>query len=163
VLVLVSDSSVLIDLERGQLLEPVFSLPDRLVVPDYLYQKELKDYNGEQLCEMGLVVAELSPVSVERAENYRKISRALSLSDSFALSLAKEHGYLLLTGDQRLRALAEQETVDVHGLLWLLDRMEAEAVCTLDILDEGLQRITAHQRCRLPTREVNIRFARYRS
>lgn len=161
-LVLVSDSSVLIDLERGNLLEAVFSLPDRLIVPDYLYKQELQEYNGQILCDLGLQVAELSPASVERAEGYRKISRALSLSDSFALSLAKEHGFILLTGDQKLRVLAEQETVDVHGLLWLLDRMEAQAVCALAVLNHGLQRITAHPRCRLPAKEVNARFARYR-
>jgi hypothetical protein len=39
--VLVSDTSVLIDLERGNLLETTFNLPVTLAVPDLLYAQEL--------------------------------------------------------------------------------------------------------------------------
>lgn len=39
--VLVSDTSVLIDLERVQVLEPSFRLPFEFVVPDLLYDLEL--------------------------------------------------------------------------------------------------------------------------
>ena len=44
--VLVSDTSVLIDLERGLFLEPVFRLPFKFAVPDLLYERELKDHGG---------------------------------------------------------------------------------------------------------------------
>ena len=40
--VLVSDTSVLIDLKRGSLLEVSFRLAFRFVVPDLLYERELK-------------------------------------------------------------------------------------------------------------------------
>jgi hypothetical protein len=39
--VLVSDTSVLIDLERGSRLEVIFSLPYEFTVPDVLYRREL--------------------------------------------------------------------------------------------------------------------------
>ena len=42
--VLVSDTSVLVDLERGALLEASFRLPFRFTVPDLLYERELKDW-----------------------------------------------------------------------------------------------------------------------
>ena len=48
----------------------------------------------------------------------------LSVPDSFALALAKERAWTLLTGDGDLRDLATGENVDCHGVLWLLDRME---------------------------------------
>ena len=41
--VLVSDTSVLIDLERGSLLATCFRLAFRFVVPDLLYERELKN------------------------------------------------------------------------------------------------------------------------
>ena len=47
--VLVSDTSVLIDLERGSLLETSFRLPFEFAVPDLLYQQELKDHGGGAL------------------------------------------------------------------------------------------------------------------
>ena len=39
--VTVADTSVLIDLERGGLLEDCFSLPYQFTVPDLLYRNEL--------------------------------------------------------------------------------------------------------------------------
>ena len=43
---LVSGTSVLIDLERGLFLEPIFRLPFKFAVPDLLYDRELKDHGG---------------------------------------------------------------------------------------------------------------------
>ena len=57
--VLVSDTSVLVDLERGSLLEASFRLPHRFAVPDLLYERELKDWGGEELIRLGLSVEEL--------------------------------------------------------------------------------------------------------
>ena len=50
--VLVSDTSVLIDLERGSFLEPVFHLPLEFAVPDLLYERELKDHGGPILLDL---------------------------------------------------------------------------------------------------------------
>ena len=44
--VLVSDTSVLIDLERGSLLETSFALTFRFAVPDLLYRQELAEHGG---------------------------------------------------------------------------------------------------------------------
>lgn len=65
--VLVSDTSVLIDLERGGFLEAAFSLSWEFAVPDLLYEGELRNYGGERLVELGLRVAELEPEEVGRA------------------------------------------------------------------------------------------------
>lgn len=52
--VLVSDTSVVIDLERAQLIERIFALPYRFVVPDALYENEMRDFGGEKLVALGL-------------------------------------------------------------------------------------------------------------
>ena len=53
--VLVSDTSVLIDLERGALLTASFRLSYGLAVPDLLYRQELQNWNGEELVKLGNV------------------------------------------------------------------------------------------------------------
>ena len=68
--VLVSDTSVLVDLERGSLLGATFRLPFRFAVPDLLYERELKNYGGEALIELGLAVEELDGDGVRRALAY---------------------------------------------------------------------------------------------
>ncbi len=44
--ILVSDTSVLIDLERGELIECAFKLSATFAVPDVLYERELRQYGG---------------------------------------------------------------------------------------------------------------------
>jgi len=51
--VLVSDTSVLIDLERANLLEEMFLLPFEFAVPDLLYGRELAGKLGDRLMQPG--------------------------------------------------------------------------------------------------------------
>ena len=159
--VLVSDTSVLIDLERGSFLEPVFRLPFEFAVPDLLYERELRDHGGPALIDMGLRVEELDGAAVALAFEYRRARRGLSLPDSFALSLSKANSWTLLSGDGSLRALALEEAVECHGVLWLLDRLHEHRILDQDALTEGLRQVAGHPRCRLPQAEVRTRLRTY--
>lgn len=159
--VLVSDTSVLIDLERGDLLESAFALPFEFAVPDLLYKRELKDYNGPKLRKLGLRVEELDGDGIERALDYREQAPPLSLPDAFALSLAKTNGCTLLSGDKALRNLAESERVACHGVLWVLEEMHTRGACEAKLLHTGLTTIQNHPRCRLPKREMTRLLAAF--
>ena len=159
--VCVSDTSVLIDLDRGSLMEAVFGLPLELVVPDLLFERELRGHGGDDLVRRGLRVAELDGKGVARALGYRDREPSLSLVDSFALALVVENRWTLLTGDRVLRHLASAEGVDCHGLLWVLDQMIEATVVDQRTLYSGLKAIGDHPRCRLPRAEVNKRLQRW--
>lgn len=77
-MILVSDTSVLIDLDRGGLLEAVFELPDEFAVPDVLYDREMQGEWGEQLRQLGLRVEEVSETGVANALRYRQQRTSLS-------------------------------------------------------------------------------------
>lgn len=162
-LVLVSDTSVIIDLERGEILESIFRLNYEFVVPDLLFEEELKPYGGDRLLKLGLQVAELDGVDVGRAIQRRQKTPSLSLPDVFALTLASENGWVLLTGDGSLRAVADAENLECHGVLWVFDELEVAGLLGAKALHSSLSKISAHERCRLPRREVNIRLKRYRN
>ena len=159
--VLVSDVSVLIDLEHGSLLEAAFQMPFEFAVPDVLYELELKAYNGPALLELGLTVAKMDGDGTARGINYRRQKPALSLPDAFALALAATNRWKLLTGDRALRTLAVEEGIECHGVLWLLDRIFEAGVANPDVLCAGLRAIQAHPRCRLPKKEIAKRIARW--
>ena len=161
-MILVSDTSVLIDLDRGGLLDAAFALPHEFAVPDVLYDREMQGEWGDHLVSLGLRVVEVSGGGVGNALRYRQRRPSLSVSDSFALALAKERKWLLLTGDGTLRELASVEEVECHGLLWLLDIMEEAGILGVQSLHDGLTALAAHPRCRLPRREITIRLERYR-
>lgn len=159
--VLVSDTSVLIDLERGSFLETSFRLPFEFAVPDLLYDRELKNYGGPDLLKLGLRVEELDGDGITRALAYRAQRPSLSLRDCFALALAQGNSWTLLTGDSGLRELANDEHVDCHGALWVLDQMHDTAIATVRDLHAGLEAISVHPRCRLPKAEIRRRLTLY--
>jgi predicted nucleic acid-binding protein len=159
--VLVSDTSVIIDLERAGLIEHIFALPYRFVVPDALYEKEIKDYGGERLLALGLEVRSLTGEQLAQAQRFRARERRISIHDSYALSLAKAEAAILLAGDAAMRRLAEAEEVRCHGVLWVFDQLEEARVVSATALHEGLTRVVAHPRCRLPRDAVQQRLARY--
>jgi len=160
--VLVSDTSVIIDLERGRLLERVFQLRYEFVVPDLLFEDELRPYGGERLLELGLRVAELDDAGVSEAIQARRETPALSLPDVFAYTLARANSWVLLSGDGPLRALAERTNVECHGVLWIFDELEANALVDPQGLHDSLSLISQHERCRLPTPEIRKRLRRYK-
>ena len=161
-MILVSDTSVLIDLERGHFLDSCFRLPYEFAVPDLLYRRELAEFGGPELIARGLRVEgltkdELTVVQVVRTERPK-----LSLPDAYAYALASGRQWTLLTGDAELRALAHAERIPFFGVLWACDQLfEAKAIGEAALV-AGLETVAAHPRCRLPRSEINTRLERYR-
>jgi len=158
VIILVSDTSILIDLDRGGLLEATFRCGFTMVVPDLLYERELEPENGAYLKSLGLGVVSLTSEEVASAQSIKGERKALSLPDCFALSCASRPNHILLTGDKALRTEALIKQAQAFGLLWLLDQMAETGSVSHATLYEGLIRISSHQRCRLPASEVRKRL-----
>jgi hypothetical protein len=137
--ILVSDTSVLIDLERGGFLDSCFKLPFEFAVPDLLYARELESFGGPELIARGLRVEALSGDEVIVAQAVRSTNRKLSLPDAFAYSLASRRGWTLLSGDGELRALAEAQRVTCYGVLWLVDQFFGEEVIEAKVIVTGLE------------------------
>jgi hypothetical protein len=159
--VLVSDTSILIDLERGQLLEEMFLLPFEFAVPDLLFRRELAGPLGIRLVSLGLRVEELSPVELTRATIIRRQRARLSTPDTFAFAIAESRQWPLLTGDGGLRELAIEKKLEMHGVLWLLDQLADGNHVEFRRLHAGLSAISIHPRCRLPRHDINERLARF--
>lgn len=66
-LLLISDANILMDVEMGDLVAPMFSLGYQFAVPDVLYYEELEKQHAH-LLDMGLQTRTLSSKSVERVQ-----------------------------------------------------------------------------------------------
>jgi hypothetical protein len=157
-IILVSDTSILIDLERGSLLQAAFSCGLTMIVPDLLYERELEPENGPFLRKLGLGVVALTPEEVTYAQRLKAECKNLSLPDCFALSCAARTDHVLVTGDSSLRNEAIVRLGKAYGLLWMLDRMAESQIISRAQLYDGLSRIAAHPRCRLPHADVQVRL-----
>ncbi|RJP22015.1 MAG: hypothetical protein C4529_06395 [Deltaproteobacteria bacterium] len=159
--VLVSDASVLIDLARWSLLPGAFRLPYRFVVPDLLFEDkliDLGDISRADLLRFGLKVESLDPAEIRRAETYLAHYPKLSSNDTFAIALAVGKGYGLLTGDSEMRKLAEGIGVEVHGMLWVFDRLKETRLENSSHLVRILEGMLSDRRTRLPATEIRKRI-----
>lgn len=147
-LLLISDANILMDVEVGDLVAPMFSLGYQFAVPDVLYYEELEEQHAH-LLDMGLQTRTLSAKSVERvqalAQTYAKPGR----NDLFALALAEVEECPLLTGDAALRQAAETEQVEVRGTVWLISEMVREQRITVAVARAALHKMRTNGR-RLP-------------
>jgi hypothetical protein len=64
----------------------------------------------------------------------------------------------LVSGDGDLRSEAVARVGQVFGVIWILDQLLEKGVATKKQLFDGLTRIHAHPRCRLPQALVKVRL-----
>jgi predicted nucleic acid-binding protein len=159
--VLVSDTSVLIDLERAELSDLLFAIGHRVVVPDLLYAQELEPWDGASWLQRGLEVTGLDEDETALAQQHALEWRAISLTDAFGLAVAQSRGWILLAGDRALRDRAAACNVRCHGFLWVAEQM-VETGCNPGQIAAGVTRLLEHPRCRLPRQETELFVRRLR-
>ncbi|MCZ7652241.1 MAG: hypothetical protein M5U13_14180 [Thermoanaerobaculia bacterium] len=156
-----ADSSVWIDVGNGEFLPAVFALGVEWLAPDLLLYELRTTPSRADLLARGVSSTELSGAQVGRLLATARGRPRLSHVDIAAALVALDEAAILLTGDAALRALAEEWGLEVHGTLWLLDRLvEFELVPKLEAAT-ALERICAAGG-RLPADEVASRLARWR-
>ena len=121
-LLLISDANILIDIEDGQLTPIIFRLSYEIAVPDILYELELRERHSH-LLEAGLQIKSLTAESIKRTEVLIQQYPRPSMMDHSALALALQEQCPLLTGDKDLRTAAKKEGVEVHGTIWIIEKL----------------------------------------
>jgi predicted nucleic acid-binding protein len=159
-MLLISDANILIDMEVGDLLEPMFRLKEKFAVPDVLYSEELEN-NHAHLPTLGLQILPLSDAGVESAMQLIGIYAEPSINDLFALELAREQGCPLLTGDKALREAAIQEGVGLRGTLWLVEQLVLHMIITKERAEQAYSKMRAEGR-RLPWKDIERQIENWR-
>ncbi len=123
------------DLVLAEMLSPLAEAVRQQAIP-------VRGFRGEQLVEIEMLL-----------RRYHRIS----VADAAGLVLARSEGWLLLTGDAALREAATENSVEVHGVLWLLDSFVRDGSLATTTAAAAL---TAMVRAgsRLPAREVALRL-----
>jgi predicted nucleic acid-binding protein len=133
---LVSDANVIIDIEIGDLTKYFFLLPYEIVVPDVLFEEELRKRH-EYLLDFGLKTKILESEYVAMVFTFAQKYRNPSRNDLFALALALQEKATLLTGDKPLREAAKKEQVHTHGTIWVVTEMIRNNIITIGQAEEA--------------------------
>jgi len=155
----IADTNVLVDLHNGGVLAAMFLLPYTFGAPDVIVA-ELQVPDGQSLVSMGLRSEELPAEQVLEVAALAEQHRTVSVNDLFALVLARYKSATLLTGDRRLRQLADREGIRVHGVLWVLDEMVRLERLSAARAASALEAILACG-ARLPRAECDGRLRRW--
>jgi hypothetical protein len=82
--------------------------------------------------------------------------------DGFAFALAESQtDCILLSGDDALRTLAVKRGMEVHGVLWVLDQLQANRLASPMTILAVLRKFLEDASVRLPRRELTIYIKRY--
>jgi uncharacterized protein YacL len=166
--IIISDSSCLIDLRKASLLTAFLGLPYEIIIPNTLFEEELLKFSQQEkkaLLDNGLKVLELPGEGVLRAAKLEADFPALSIHDCFAFALAERiPGSILLTGDGRLRTVANDHQIEVHGVLWAIDEMHQAATATVEQIIQALELFGSNPAIfRLPGRDLRAFIRRYKA
>jgi len=155
----VIDTSVLIDLWNGNLLRVVFELEVTLIAPTPILD-EIQESGRNTLLALGLEHSIPSIDQLMAAKGMSINEPHLSLADCSAFIAARDNNWPLLTGDKRLRQKAEAESLEIHGVLWLIDWIEAEGKLENQALATSLRKML-DAGARLPVEECEKRIKRW--
>ena len=161
--VLVSDSSILIEFSKRELLEGMFQLEFQFAVPDLLFHEELIDlgaYSRQDLLRFGLRVESLDAEGVAAAIVHQSKRPALSLVDSFALAMAGRQGWPLLTEDRTMRNAAQSNGIVHRDALWVVDNMLDAGILSTTQAVAAIEAMRDDPRCPVPRPELAIRLRR---
>ncbi len=159
---IVSDASCLIDLHKVRLLPVMLRLPHRFIVPPPVRFSEMLDLTNREwrgLEQAGLVAPDPHFEQVAEVLALRTEHPALSLADCACLVEARHNDdAVLLTGDRRLRRVAEAAGLCVHGVLWIVDELWRAGACCAARLIAALERWHDDPVVFLPRREIEKRL-----
>lgn len=158
-----SDTNIWIDFFEINHPDHPFLLENKYYLSSAAYEDELlpTDEKRKILEKQGLLVTDLSDDEMKLAMEYSEKYKRLSVYDTFALAIAKNRAWTLLTGDQPLRKAAAHESVECHGLIWIYDELHRLSKLSNEILSEALQALiesVQEGRSRLPIEELTKRL-----
>ena len=160
----VHDANIFIDMIEGGFIDLWFSTNAQTCTSELVFDEiddphqisQLKTYR-----EIGkLEVIELSGKEIAQALFFQEISSSLALSDCSVLHIAEKKNAILLTGDKALAKLATQQHIEVHGTLWILDKLIENNFLLPFIAADKLKTLLSKDR-RLPLTECTQRINRW--
>lgn len=165
--ILVNDTNILIDLHSVGLLEEMCRLPYEIHTVDFVVA-EIADADqrrifDELVAQGGIFIDGFTADEViEIVEEHSSVSGNLSIPDCSVCYFARKHNVPMLTGDRRLRRYAEEQSIEVHGILFIFDELVRHDIISTSMAADRLEELFAIN-ARLPKTEIRNRINRWKS
>ena len=165
--ILVHDTNIFIDLHSVGLLEEMCRLPYEIHTVDFVVA-ENADADQRRIFDGLVARGEISVDGftadevIEIVEEHSSVSGNLSIPDCSVCYFARKHNVPMLTGDRRLRRYAEEQSIEVHGILFIFDELVKHDIISTSMAADRLEELFAIN-ARLPKTEIRNRINRWKS
>lgn len=165
--ILVNDTNIFIDLHSVGLLEEMCRLPYEIHTVDFVVA-EIADADQRRIFDELVARGEISVDGftadevIEIVEEHSSVSGNLSIPDCSVCYFARKHNVPMLTGDRRLRRYAEEQSIEVHGILFIFDELVRHDIISTSMAADRLEELFAIN-ARLPKAEIRDRINRWRN
>lgn len=110
--------------------------------------------------DSGMETYDVPPAQMGKVFAVKRQHSRLSANDCMCLITSQVHeNAILLTGDGLLRKVATAASVRVHGVLWVIDELQREGLCSNDLLTAALIAWRDDPAVFLPPDEIDNRLA----
>lgn len=165
--ILVNDTNIFIDLHSVGLLEEMCRLPYEIHTVDFVVA-EIADADqrrifDELVAQGGIFIDGFTADEViEIVEEHSSVSGNLSIPDCSVCYFARKHNVPMLTGDRRLRRYAEEQSIEVHGILFIFDELVRHDIISTSMAADRLEELFVIN-ARLPKAEIRERINRWKN
>lgn len=121
---LFADTNILVDSFKLDIYKDFLALEDDIYMESSMLEDEVLNppTYADELRTCGLKTTDMTDEEFVLAVETRELYHKLSFYDCVAYAVAKTRGWSLVTGDNRLRKLAEKNGVEVHGIIWVIQK-----------------------------------------
>lgn len=159
-IVVVSDTNIFIDLYKIDLLDEFFSLAIHIHTTDFIiHELKVMDQKNKILDYGKLFIKNFDMQEMIKLVSFQRKMQDktnVSIQDCSVWIYAQDNGYILLTGDGKLRRTAIKEGTNVRGILYIFDKMVEEKLLTPQKACEKIQ-LLRQINGRLPSKEIEKR------
>ncbi|MCY4561364.1 MAG: hypothetical protein OXC03_03445 [Flavobacteriaceae bacterium] len=167
-IVIIDDTSILVDFSKLKLLHTFFSLNFQFHTTDFIFG-EIFDPEKTSLQffvdKRKLLITEIEGNAYEIIKKLNKRKPSISEEDYSIFYLARHlkstisKNTILLTSDKKLRRFSEKKSIEVHGHLWVFDQMVENNILCPKTASKKLYDLSAeiNEKLHLPIEECESR------
>lgn len=159
--IVLNDTNIIIDLMSVNLFDSLFRLPWEVHITDMVKEELTREGQltlAEEAIERGcLLVDKFSGEEVGEIHEWHERIQGitnLSICDCSVWYASEKRGYIVLTGDKKLRNVVEESGVEVHGVLYVLQTMVDELLISPSEAISILRQLQAFNQ-RLPKNDID--------
>lgn len=167
-IIAVSDTNIFIDLIEIGLLDEFFALPWEIHTTDMIIhelkvaeqKKKVKDYQTRGILRVKDYDMK-GMLTLTKFHTLQRETTKVSIQDCSVWLYAMDNDYTLLTGDAKLKGAATKAGVDVHGIIYVIDKLVEMLLVSKEAAGDKQEKLVLLNQ-RLPMSEIERRVKLWR-